>query len=46
MAELARILVERDDHITGSVIFLFNGAEETLQDASHMYSTTHETKDE
>ena len=27
MAELARVLVERDQHIAGGVIFLFNGAE-------------------
>lgn len=27
MAEIARVLVERDQHITGGVIFLFNGAE-------------------
>jgi Zn-dependent M28 family amino/carboxypeptidase len=27
MAEIARVLVERDQHIHGSVIFLFNGAE-------------------
>jgi hypothetical protein len=27
MAEIARILVERDQPITGSAIFLFNGAE-------------------
>jgi hypothetical protein len=62
MLDCARVLIERDNHITGSAIFLFNGAEgkpflldverrsldcraETLQDASHLYSTQHETKD-
>lgn len=63
MLDCARVLIERNNHITGSAIFLFNGAEgmspslnccmidsrgspaETLQDASHLYSTQHETKD-
>jgi hypothetical protein len=67
MLDCARVLIERDEHITGSAIFLFNGAEgtfmfscpvrgngfadmtldlsETLQDASHLYSMQHETKD-
>jgi len=27
MAEIARVLVERDEPITGSAVFLFNGAE-------------------
>lgn len=62
MLDCARVLLERNNHITGSAIFLFNGAEgkpfrlscglqltqnpaETLQDASHLYSTQHETKD-
>lgn len=62
MLDCARVLIERNKHITGSAIFLFNGAEgtlterfevfslicfiaETLQDASHLYSTQHETKD-
>ncbi|KAJ9121564.1 hypothetical protein QFC22_002183 [Naganishia vaughanmartiniae] len=45
MLDCARVLIERDQHIAGSAIFLFNGAEETLQDASHLYSMQHETKD-
>lgn len=67
MLDCARVLIERNKHITGSAIFLFNGAEgtytapsctyrkrfthiavrsiETLQDASHLYSMEHETKD-
>jgi len=36
MAEIARVLVERDEPITGSAVFLFNGAEgEYFPDQRH-----------
>lgn len=43
MLEIARVLVERNKAFDNSIIFLWNGAEETLQDGSHLYSTQHET---
>lgn len=43
MLDVARVLIDRNQPIAGAAIFLFNGAEETLQDASHLYSTSHET---
>lgn len=43
MLDVARVLIDRNQPIAGAAIFLFNGAEETLQDASHLYSTQHET---
>lgn len=45
MLDVARVIIDRNEPIFASAIFLFNGAEETLQDASHMYSTQHETRD-
>lgn len=41
MLDLARIIVDRDEPFDNSILFLWNGAEETLQDGSHMYSTQH-----
>jgi Zn-dependent M28 family amino/carboxypeptidase len=43
MLDIARVLVDRNDPFEGEIIFLWNGAEETLQDGSHMYSVQHET---
>jgi Zn-dependent M28 family amino/carboxypeptidase len=44
MIETARVLLETDDwEPEYSVIFLWNNAEESLQDGSHLYSTQHET---
>ncbi|KZT56782.1 hypothetical protein CALCODRAFT_470601 [Calocera cornea HHB12733] len=39
MLEVARVMVERGWAGDWSVIFLFNHAEESLQDASHLFST-------
>jgi Zn-dependent M28 family amino/carboxypeptidase len=41
MLDIARVLVDRDEPFDNSIIFMWNGAEETLQDGSHMYSTQH-----
>ncbi|KAJ3013713.1 hypothetical protein HKX48_005604 [Thoreauomyces humboldtii] len=41
MLEHIRILSQRKEKLTNSVIFLWNGAEETLQDASHAFITQH-----
>ncbi|WVQ80122.1 hypothetical protein IAT38_002223 [Cryptococcus sp. DSM 104549] len=43
MLEVARVLVERNEPFGASIIFLWNSGEETLQDASHLYSTEHVT---
>ena len=40
MIEMLRLFSQRPD-IKHSVVFLFNGAEETLQDASHAFVTQH-----
>ncbi|OZJ05360.1 hypothetical protein BZG36_01535 [Bifiguratus adelaidae] len=46
MLEIIRVLVQENwDGKKNAVVFLFNGAEETLQDASHAFITTHELKD-
>lgn len=43
MLEIARILIERKDpSIKGSLVLLFNNAEESLQDGSHLFSTQSE----
>ncbi|EIW65964.1 hypothetical protein TREMEDRAFT_70376 [Tremella mesenterica DSM 1558] len=44
MLDVARVLVERNAPFDNSIIFLWNGGEETLQDGSHLYSTQHETR--
>jgi Zn-dependent M28 family amino/carboxypeptidase len=44
MIEMARVLIDTDDwEPHNAVIFLWNNAEESLQDGSHLYSTQHET---
>jgi Zn-dependent M28 family amino/carboxypeptidase len=45
MVGVLRAMVASPQPLRNSVIFLFNGAEESLQDASHLYITKHETKD-
>ncbi|KFH73964.1 hypothetical protein MVEG_01177 [Podila verticillata NRRL 6337] len=45
MMEIIRIMSQRPAPKKNSVIFLFNGGEESLQDASHSFITAHELKD-
>ncbi|KAF9111307.1 hypothetical protein BGX27_005120 [Mortierella sp. AM989] len=45
MMEIIRIMSLRPAPKKNSVIFLFNGGEESLQDASHSFITGHELKD-
>ncbi|ORZ24635.1 hypothetical protein BCR42DRAFT_403350 [Absidia repens] len=46
MLDIIRVLSQRDwSDYKNSIVFLFNGAEETLQDASHAFITMHELKD-
>ncbi|GAA5923073.1 uncharacterized protein JCM15063_003520 [Sporobolomyces koalae] len=45
MLESLRVLALSKRRLTNSVIFLFNGAEESLQDASHLFITQHPLKD-
>ncbi|KAG0163832.1 hypothetical protein DFQ28_011149 [Apophysomyces sp. BC1034] len=46
MLDIVRVLSQRDwSGYKNSVVFLFNGAEETLQDASHAFITMHDIKD-
>ncbi|BGP44460.1 hypothetical protein JCM10450v2_000274 [Rhodotorula kratochvilovae] len=41
MLEAMRVMALGERKLTNSVIFLFNGAEESLQDASHLFITQH-----
>jgi Zn-dependent M28 family amino/carboxypeptidase len=41
MLETARIISQKPIHLRNSLILLFNGAEETLQDATHAFVTQH-----
>lgn len=43
MLDIARVLVDRNEPFDNSVLFMWNGGEETLQDGSHLYSTQHES---
>ncbi|KAF8934516.1 hypothetical protein BGZ47_010347 [Haplosporangium gracile] len=45
MMEILRIMSLRPAPKKNSIIFLFNGGEESLQDASHYFITQHELKD-
>ncbi|KAG0020782.1 hypothetical protein BGZ82_011510 [Podila clonocystis] len=45
MLEIIRIMSQRPAPKMNSLIFLFNGGEESLQDASHSFITNHELKD-
>ncbi|KAI8968494.1 hypothetical protein BDF20DRAFT_908139 [Mycotypha africana] len=46
MMDIVRVLSKRDwTGYKNSIVFLFNGAEESLQDASHAFITLHELKD-
>ncbi|GJJ70497.1 hypothetical protein EMPS_02846 [Entomortierella parvispora] len=45
MLEIIRIISQRPAPQKNSLIFLFNGGEESLQDASHSFITNHELKD-
>ncbi|KAK4057683.1 hypothetical protein OIO90_001331 [Microbotryomycetes sp. JL221] len=45
MLETLRVMGMTKRKLTNSVIFLFNGAEESLQDASHLFITQHPLKD-
>ncbi|GAA5912605.1 hypothetical protein JCM8208_004787 [Rhodotorula glutinis] len=45
MLEAMRVMALGERRLTNSVIFLFNGAEESLQDASHLFITQHPLKD-
>ncbi|KAM0793486.1 hypothetical protein ACM66B_000927 [Microbotryomycetes sp. NB124-2] len=45
MLETLRVMGMTRRRLTNSVIFLFNGAEESLQDASHLFITQHPLKD-
>ncbi|KAM0755633.1 hypothetical protein T439DRAFT_320338 [Meredithblackwellia eburnea MCA 4105] len=44
MLETIRVMAMSPRRLTNAVVFLFNGAEESLQDASHMYITQHSTR--
>ncbi|GAA5877205.1 hypothetical protein JCM16303_006201 [Sporobolomyces ruberrimus] len=45
MLEALRVMALGKRRLTNSVVFLFNGAEESLQDASHLFITQHPLKD-
>ncbi|KAI5479232.1 endoplasmic reticulum metallopeptidase [Pseudohyphozyma bogoriensis] len=44
MLEALRVMALTPRKLTNSVVFLFNGAEESLQDASHLFITQHPLK--
>eukprot|EP00842_Homolaphlyctis_polyrhiza_P005387 jgi/Hompol1/584/HPOL_005359-RA len=41
MLEVLRVIVQTPKKLKNSIVFLFNGAEETLQDGSHAFVTQH-----
>ncbi|KEI41749.1 uncharacterized protein L969DRAFT_15765 [Mixia osmundae IAM 14324] len=41
MLETLRVMSSTDRRLYNSIVFLFNGAEESLQDASHLFITKH-----
>ncbi|GAA6002746.1 hypothetical protein JCM10207_007655 [Rhodosporidiobolus poonsookiae] len=45
MLEALRVMAMGERKLTNAAIFLFNGAEESLQDASHLFITQHPLKD-
>ncbi|GAA5888919.1 hypothetical protein JCM6882_002906, partial [Rhodosporidiobolus microsporus] len=45
MLEALRVMALGERRLTNAAIFLFNGAEESLQDASHLFITQHPLKD-
>ncbi|KAL8286292.1 hypothetical protein RQP46_004780 [Phenoliferia psychrophenolica] len=45
MLEALRVMAMTNKRLTNSVVFLFNGAEESLQDASHLFITQHSIRD-
>ncbi|ORY69282.1 hypothetical protein BCR35DRAFT_319080 [Leucosporidium creatinivorum] len=45
MLESLRVMGLTERRLTNSVVFLFNGGEESLQDASHLFITQHPLKD-
>ncbi|KAF8937089.1 hypothetical protein BGZ58_003271 [Dissophora ornata] len=46
MMEIIRVMSQRPAPTKNSIVFLFNGGEESLQDASHSFITAHELKDQ
>ncbi|GAA5932298.1 hypothetical protein JCM1841_005187 [Sporobolomyces salmonicolor] len=45
MMEALRVMALSPRRLTNAAVFLFNGAEESLQDASHLFITQHPLKD-
>ncbi|GAA5957518.1 hypothetical protein JCM3765_001166 [Sporobolomyces pararoseus] len=45
MLESLRVIGQSSQILHNSIVFLFNGAEESLQDASHLFITQHPLKD-
>ncbi|GAA6040391.1 hypothetical protein JCM8097_007592 [Rhodosporidiobolus ruineniae] len=45
MLEALRVMALGERRLTNAAVFLFNGAEESLQDASHLFITQHPLKD-
>lgn len=42
MLEMLEVLIRSNIKLNSSVVFLFNGAEESLQEGSHAFITQHE----